>query len=422
MHRQLFCLWWVLAVLLSAAACSQKAATPTVGIYRAVLELPGGEAPFGLEVAKEEGRVILYLANGTERTRVADVQAGEGELRAVFPGYENSLHATLRRDSLKGSVTLIKAGGERQVIPLRAKLGESHRFFKDAPTDNADVAGRWEVEFTSDDGRTSSAVALFEQQHDRVTGTIITPTGDHRFLEGQVHDNEVRLSTFAGGLAYLYKLNVNRRGELAGQYWQGMKVHERLTAKRNADAELPDTESKTHLKSDAAKLDFTFRDIDDHAVSLSDERFRGKVVLVTLGGSWCPNCHDEAMFLAPFYQQNRARGLEIIGLMFERHGDFAKAAQAVRRYRKDLGIEFPTLIAGVSDTDAASQALPMLSGIYGFPTAIFIDRRGAVRKIHTGFTGPATGQAYADYVAEFRRFTDELLAEQASANPPALSP
>ena len=137
----------------------------------------------------------------------------------------------------------------------------------------------------------------------------------------------------------------------------------------------------------------------------------GKVVLVTLGGSWCPNCHDEAMFLASYYRENRERGFEIIALMFERHGEFDKAAAATRRFRDDLGVQYTTLIAGVSDKDDASNRLPTLSGVYGFPTTIFVDKQGKVRKIHTGFTGPATGKHYEEYVREFNDYIDMLVAE-----------
>src|SRR5690606_6902138 len=150
-------------------------------------------------------RHVLYLSNGSERTRVHNVKIVDGELHAVFPGYENSLRATMHRDALDGAITLIKAGGVEQVIAFKAKLGETHRFFRDSSSDNADVAGRWEVVFSDDAGNTSQAVALLEQQHDHVTGTFMTPTGDHRFLDGQVHGDELLLSTFAGGLAYLYK-------------------------------------------------------------------------------------------------------------------------------------------------------------------------------------------------------------------------
>jgi peroxiredoxin len=401
------------AVALIVCGCGAQHREPTLGNYRGALQLPGGEAPFGLEVAKEDELYALYLSNGPERTRVPNVRVADGELLAVFPGYENSLRARIKHDGLDGSVTLIKAGGKEQVIPFRATLGDAWRFHKEPSSDNADVTGRWEATLTNDEGETTKAIAIFEQRHDRVTGTVLTPTGDHRYLEGQVHGDEMQLSTFAGGLAYLYKLKVTGTGDLEGEYWQGLASHESVVAKRNDAATIEGAGRQTTLKDDAKRLDFTFRDVDGQPVSLSDARFRDKVVLVTLGGTWCPNCHDEAMFLAPFYREHRDRGFEIIALMFERHAEFSKAAKAVRAYRNDLGIEFTTLIAGTAD-DEAGKALPALSGIYGYPTTILIDRKGAVRDIHTGFSGPATGAAYDELVAEFREQVNALLNETSS--------
>jgi peroxiredoxin len=411
MHRDVLA---AALLLLTLVGCKSRVTEPTVGTYRAVLQLPGGEAPFGLQLAQEDQRYVIYLMNGGERTRVPNVQVKEGELQAAFPGYENSLRARIQRDSLAGTVTLIKDGGVQQNIPFTATLGQQHRFFTDPQTDNFDVAGRWQLELTNDAGEVTQAVALFEQAHAKVTGTVMTPTGDHRFLEGEVHGDEIWLSTFAGGLAYLYKLKVNASGELQGEYWQGLKSHAKVSARRNADAQL--VELDTQLKSESERFDFTFRDLEGRSVSLSDARFQGKVVLVTLGGSWCPNCHDEAAFLAPIYREYRERGFEIIALMFERHGDFDKAAKAVRNYRSDLGIDFTTLIAGIADTEDASAKLPALKQVYAYPTTVFVDRAGKVRKIHTGFTGPATGQHYTDYVREFRALVDELLAESRPAN------
>jgi thiol-disulfide isomerase/thioredoxin len=375
-----------------------------------VLELPGGDAPFGLDIALEDEKTILYLNNGTERTRVASVNVKDGELSAVFPGYENTLRAKMSRDALEGNVTLIKAGGVEQVIPFKAKLNETWRFYPQSLTDNADVAGRWEVTLADSEGRTTKAVALLEQSHDRVTGTVMTPTGDHRFLEGQIHGDELQLSTFAGGLAYLYKLRVVD-GALQGDYWQGLKSHEQVAAIRNDDAEVEHIE--TTLKS-ADRFDFTFKDLDGHDVSLNDERFRGKVVVVTLGGTWCPNCHDEAAFLVPYYRQIQSRGFEVIALMFERHGEFEKAAAAVRGFRRDLDIPYTTLIAGVADDEDPERKLPTLSGVYGYPTAIFVDRAGHVRKIHTGYSGPATGKYYDEQIADFKALVEQLLEEPAT--------
>lgn len=393
------------------AGCAGPANEPSVGTYRATLALPGGEAPFGLEVARESDRFVLYLVNDSERTRVDNVQIADRELRAVFPGYENTLRAKLYRDRLEGDVTLIKAGGKEQVIPFVAKRNENYRFYRDTLSDNADVAGTWEVHLTNGEGKVTAAVAIFKQQHDRITGTVMTPTGDHRFLEGQVRGDEAQLATFAGGLAYLYKLKVTSSGEIEGDMWQGLASHSTVRAKRNDNASLDSAGLNTQLKDDVQRFDFTFRDIDGNEVSLHDEKFRGKVVVVSLGGSWCPNCHDEAMFLAPFYKEYRSKGVEIIALMFERHGEFEKAVQAVRGYRKDLGIEFTTLIAGLSETDDATKALPTLTGVYGFPTTLVIDRKGVVRDTHVGFSGPATGRHYDEYVTQFKGLIEQLLAE-----------
>jgi thiol-disulfide isomerase/thioredoxin len=401
----------LVSIVIAIAACNPRVDTPSIGTYRAVLRLPGGDTPFALDVAQEQQQYVLYLINGTERTRVSNVKIANGEIAAVFPGYENSLRAAIHRDSLEGNVTLIKAGGKEQVIPFQAKLGQTYRFYAQPATDNADVGGTWDATFTNDKGETSKAILLLDQQHDRVTGSVMTPTGDHRFLEGQMRGDELQLSTFAGGLAYLYKLKVGAQGTLEGEYWQGLASHEKVTAQRNDTATLEGAGKQTTVRDDKQPFAFTFPDVDGKPVSLSDPAFRGKVVLVTLGGTWCPNCHDEAQFLMPFYREHRTQGFEVIALMFERHGEFAKAARAVQGYRQDLGIEFPTLIAGLSETDEASKALPMLSGIYGYPTAILVDRNGVVRDIHTGFAGPATGRHHEKYVKEFTEEVERLLAE-----------
>lgn len=405
------------ALVIAAAlpACTKAPSEPQVGHYRAVLELPGGEAPFGLEVTQENERYVLYLTNGEERTRVDNVQWANGELAATFPGYENSLRARVTKEGLEGEVTLIKARGKEQVIPFAATLGERYRFYAEPSSDNADIAGRWAITFTDDEGEQSIAVGLFEQEHDRITGTVMTPTGDHRFLEGQVRGDEVKLSTFAGGLAYLYHLKVTSDGNLEGEYWQGLAWHEKVAAQRDENATLEGSGRKTEMKQDAP-LEFTFRDTEGNEVSLSDERFRDKVVLVTVGGTWCPNCHDEARFLVPFYDEYREKGFEIVALMFERHGDFEKASAAVRNYRRDLRIDFPTLVAGVAEADDVNNKLPMLSGIYGYPTAILLDREHRVRDIHTGFSGPATGRHYEEYVEEFTAKVESLLAETGAAS------
>lgn len=407
----------LLCAALALAGCARSRELQA-GSYRAVLTLPGGELPFGLEVALEPRGPVLILVNGTERIRVEEVEVADGRLTARMPGFESVLTARVAGQRLRGEVTLVRPGGERVELPFAATLGETWRFHAAPLTDNADVAGRWAVEFTDDDGRTGSGVAEFEQTHQEVRGTFLTPTGDHRYLAGEVYGDELALSRFDGAGAYLYRARIDDGGALVGEYWSGRTGHRRFRAERDADATLDPSPVRTELREPGVELAFSFPDLDGRPVSLADPAFDGKVVIVTLAGSWCPNCHDEAAFLAPLHRRYRAQGLEVVSLMFEYHGGFAEAAAATRRFRERYDIEYATLIAGVSDKDEASQALPQLTGVHAFPTTIFLDRGGRVRKIHAGFSGPATGAHYDRLTAEFTALVEQLLAEPAASATP----
>ena len=412
------CTFSVLAAsALAVAACHrdpppiQPATGVRMGTYRAVLTLPSGELPFGLELTRDGEHAVGYLLNGPERVKLDEVALTGAHLIIRMPGYENTLTADAQGTSLVGEVVLAKSGAKQQRIPLHADLGPTYRFFEAPGPVNVDVSGRWAVKFTDEDGKSELAVGEFTQSADVVRGTFLAETGDHRYLEGQVKDGALWLSTFDGAHAFLYQAKLQSDGDLAGDFWVGTAHHERWTGTRDANARLPDAYSLAAMRSGATRFDFSFPDLAGNPVSSKDAAFRGKVMIVVLAGSWCPNCHDEAAFLAPLYRAYRAKGVEIVSLMFEHFGDFPRAAEAVRRFRDHYGIEYATLIAGISDKDEAAKKLPMLNRVYGFPTTIFIDRKGAVRKIHTGFSGPATGEHYTELVDEVKANLDKLIAE-----------
>jgi len=390
---------------------SESTALLTPGMYRAVLELPAGELPFGLEIEPEGAATVGYLVNGKERVRLNEVTVSGAHLEIRMPGYENRLVADAKDGRLLGEVVLSKAGGNQQHIRLRAQFGQAYRFFEKAGSHPTDVSGRWAVTFTGDDGKPEAAVGEFTQSGDAVTGTFLAETGDHRFLAGQMQGDELYLSTFDGAHAFLYKAKVNSDGALAGDFWVGTAHHEHWVGKRDPNAALPDVYSLTSMRAGARHFDFAFPDLDGNTVTSKDPAFQGKVLLVALAGSWCPNCHDEAAFLEPLYREYRGRGVEIVSLMFEHFGDFPHAAAATSRFRQHYAIEYTTLIAGISDKDEAAKKLPMLERVYAFPTTIFVDRRGNVRKIHTGFSGPATGDHYTQFEHEVKATLDQLLAE-----------
>lgn len=232
-----------LALLLAAATllagCGWRSRDLQPGAWRGVLELPGGELPFEMDVAQEDSKFVLILVNGEDRVRVTEVTVETGRLSAVLPGHDSTLTANISGDEMEGEVKLRLAGGDLQSLPFRAEHGQAWRFFEQPLTDNADVSGRWAVTFTDDAGKTTPAVAEFTQSFGLVAGTVRTPTGDHRFLAGEIRDDELYLSRFDGTSADLYRAKLNERGELVGEYWSGRAGPRRFVAVRDPDAAAP---------------------------------------------------------------------------------------------------------------------------------------------------------------------------------------
>jgi thiol-disulfide isomerase/thioredoxin len=404
---------WLLACAapgLAPIAAAAPAGVP-LGRYRVVLTLPAGELPFGLELKREGASTVGYLLNARERIRMTEVSISGSHLEIQMPGFMNRIIADAGDGQLHGELERGRPDAQLQHIPLNATLGERYRFFPAPAAAVANVTGRWAVLFVdSADGSKEKGVGEFSQQGDHVTGTFLAETGDHRYLEGQVRGDELFLSTFDGAHVFLYRAKLTGPGILQGDFWSGLTGHEVWTGIRDARAALPDAYSMTHMKDPAQRFSVTFRDQTGKTVSTDDPKFRGKVLIVTLAGSWCPNCHDEAAFLEPFYREYRARGVEVVSLMFEYFGDFPQAAAATVRFRQHYGIDYTTLIAGISNKEDAAAKLPMLDRVLAYPTTVFIDRSGHVQKIHTGFSGPGTGEHYTALVREFRTEVDHLLA------------
>ncbi len=240
---------------------------------------------------------------------------------------------------------------------------------------------------------------------------MISNTGDYGHFAGSVRGDSFALAHFDG--SFVYMVTGALRGDtLRGVFHAGLRTQTPWLAVRSSGA--PHLAAPTAITSadTTAPFRFAFPDLDGRVVTERDERFRGKVVLVDIFGSWCPTCHDEAPELQRLYRRFRGRGLEIVGLAYEVTGDSALDGRQVRRYRDKFGISYPLLLAGINDVEAASATLPQLRGFTSFPTTVFLGRTGRVRRVHAGFYGPATGAQHQRLVEEFAREIERLLAER----------
>jgi thiol-disulfide isomerase/thioredoxin len=403
------------AIFLSFAGFTGFAAGPVLpnGQWRAVLERRDGHSiVFNFESKDSAGKKVLYIRNAGERLLVDDIRYEGDSVLIRLPFFESQLHAVITEKGNLRGVWLKRGADNYQVVPFEAYYNSTERFVSGGKASKA-VGGRWRAVFRGRRGDDSSVrVGEFVQQGDVVTGTFLDPTGDFRYLEGVMDGDSLRLSCFDGGHAYYFTARVEEDGKLTGgEYYSGAVGYETWTAVKDDAAALPDEFALTTWDKHAGPLSFTFKDLEGRTVSLSDKRFKGKVVLIQIMGSWCPNCMDETQFLSTFYNEYHAKGVEIIGLAYERTTDFARSQGALRGFQQRFQVKYPMLISGVAvgDPKRAEKTLPQLDKIVGFPTTIFLDKTGKISKVHTGFSGPGTGAHYEDQKKEIYQTVDELL-------------
>ncbi len=397
-------------VLLSCSTDKESINTLKTGIWRATVEIQGQELPFNFDLVKDNnGGYDVYIINASERLLLDEITIKDDSVDIALHVFDANIKAEISGDSLIG--TFIKNYDRRADVPFLAVYGQPYRFKKSQFSDEIpDFSGKYEVTFTTKDD-TTLAVGIFNQVKDSVTGTFLTETGDYRYLQGNVSDGMLKLSTFDGNHTYLFTASKRADGTLSGEYYSGKTYMALWNATKNEKAALSDPESLTYLKPGYEKIEFTFPDVNGKPVSLADDKYKNKVVILQLFGTWCPNCMDETKFLAPWYRDNHDRGIEIIGLAYERKPEFDYASARVKKMIDKFDVPYDFVIAGTNNKEAAAKTLPQLNKVVAFPTTIFIGKDGKVKKIHTGFSGPGTGEYYDQFIQHFNETVNELLSE-----------
>jgi len=399
----------LLVTLLFLAGCSKPQLQ--TGIWRGALKtVSGNEIPFIFEIIDTAGKKQMTIFNGSERFKVTDVNVNGDSVAIKMPLFESEFKLKLSEGALSGKWIKHLADSDA-VLDFNAAYKVDQRF-KTTQKPVSNVSGRWATTFGDGEDK-DFAVGEFKQAGEKLTGTFLTTTGDYRFLEGVVNGDSLYLSCFDGGHAYLFKAKIKGDSITAGKFYSGKSGQDVWTAVKDENAKLPDAYSLTALKPGFKKLAFTFNDINGNKVSLDDERFKNKVVIVQIMGSWCPNCMDETAYLVNYYKKYQPKGVEIVGLAYERTTNFARSQKALQQLKDRFNITYPILITGYTPAKGeAAKSLPMMEKVLGFPTTIIIDKKGDVRKIHTGFSGPGTGEHYIEFITEFEKLTDDLLAEK----------
>ncbi|RYY55036.1 MAG: TlpA family protein disulfide reductase [Chitinophagaceae bacterium] len=407
MNKRPFCQLAGIFVLtifsITARAGDHRPFTP-FGKWRGLFQLKDStQVPFNFEITgRSQADVKIFFLNAEEKFDGGRVTWNDDSLFIHIDQFDNELVFAI--NGKKATGVLRRQDNSGNSTPVTAEQGITRRFTVPDVKAVGKLEGTYDVRFSTGKGEDEKAVGLFTQKGNQLKATFLRITGDSRYLEGTVSGNRFYLSSFIGSSPVYYTGTLSADGSFSGS--RGSLAYKGVP---DENASLPDAYKLTYLKDGYSTLDFTFPNLDGKPVSLKDEKYKNKVVVVTIGGTWCPNCIDEAAFLAPWYKKNRQRGVEIIALHYERTLDTAYVNKMIRRFNNRFGIEYDELFAGVADKQNVAASLPALNTFLSFPTTIFIDRQGKVAKIHTGYTGPATGKYYDEFVREFNADIDGLL-------------
>jgi peroxiredoxin len=432
MKRKRSALWALSLLALSSAALAAGGAKfPAEGVWRGEFNVDGDPIPFNFEVkGKDAQHAEFTLLNGARRDLFQVERVSADTLSVPMNTYDAALlirivdgkHVTGEYQDL-----VPNRKGARN-LQFTAEHGKSWRFVEPARNvePEGDLTGKWAVQqadksFIVVGGRQETntqeinnrrgQVALLKQEGNRVTGVFMTAVGDSRELEGTIQGNKFWLSHFSGPSPRLIKGTIDEEGNIQGASGSGIYNVVKFEGHKDANAELPDPYQLTFLKDGRRSIDFTFPDLQGKPVSLADDKYKGKVVIVEVIGTWCPNCTDQTRFLAPWFKDNQQRGVEAIAIAFEQEDDFGYFQKTVGKLKTFFDIRYDLVFGGIADKKVATEKLQGVNYMAAFPTTFIIDRRGEVREIYTGFTGTVTGTYYEDYVRKFNGLLDELIAE-----------
>lgn len=392
------------ASVLFAAALGAQSLT---GRWDCTVTVNGNEIPFRMDFSGDGSSVAGNFFNGDERVPSTGGQLQDGSLRLNFDQYASRLEATVTGGGLEG-----RYGRDARWYPFRAHRTSAVPASANAasvPDGVPDISGLWEIPTKSSKGE-SAWHFIVRQKGAEVSAAILRVDGDTGALTGAWRDGKFVLSHFSGARPNL--LVITPAGD--GTLLLVQNGRTSLVALRPASAraqglgEPTDPFHHTGVKDPSAPLNFSFPDLDGRTVSLSDERFRGKVVVVAISGSWCPNCHDEAPFLEELYRQYRAQGLEVVALSFE-EGDQLKSLTRLRAFIRQYGIDYTVLVPG--EPGQLAEKLPQAENLNSWPTTFFLGRDGRVRGVHAGFAGRASGEFYTKTKHEVTELVERLLAE-----------
>ena len=405
--RRLLILVLALAFAAPALTRAQAPAQSLSGLWDAAVVVNGLEIPFRFEISGTGAAISGSFFNGDEKVTSTGGKLENGTLTLNFDHYATQIEAGLVNGRLAGVYN--RATG---YYPFYAKRFTPPAAF---PNEVPEIGGLWTIGAVQSNKGESAWRFIVRQSGAEVTAAILRVDGDTGALSGTFRNGKFIVSHFSGARPLVLELTPQKDGslEILRNRTEKMVAIRDTEAKLKGIPEPTDPSRHSSVKDPTEPFKFSFPDITGKIITNKDERFRNKVIIVGIGGSWCPNCHDEAPFLSELYTKYHDKGLEVVELSFEEAAQQAKGFPRLLAFNKRYGVNYTVLLAG--DQADVAEKVPQIHNLNSFPTTIFVGRDGLVRSVHAGFAGAVSGVFHNSAKEEITANVERLLAESATS-------
>jgi thiol-disulfide isomerase/thioredoxin len=384
------------------ASCQRTQRMPEKSFWTGTLELaPGVDLPFQMNLDFSGLKPSGYFLNGEEKTSIPEIERDGKDVTLKFSEYSAEMRATWDGSGLRGNYSRIRSTGTKS---LKFTASPETEPAPAARVDSTVATGNYQV------GETT--VAKLWSKDGASYGTFIATDGDLGLLVGRAAAGKgLQLNRFNGWQAISIVLGQADDGTLRGKYYAASNDKPQdlvLRPRADLNIQIPERQ-QTAMKDAGAGYAFSGVSLDGQTVRSTDERFKGKALIVDIMGTWCHNCLDEAPLLAQLQREHGKDGLEIVGLAFEISDDPALAKKNLQLFKDRFGITYTLLFCGsLDDENIKKQIRSQVDHFFAYPTTFFLDKNHKVQFVHSGFNGPGTGDGFQAQTREFQEAVGRL--------------
>lgn len=394
----------LLFILTTFISCNHSSSID--GSWNLSIKLQDKELPvlISLKQSRDKKTLSGYLVNGAEKLSLEGTIDSNGLFDVRIAAHYAKLSGQFSEDTLKGS--WIRTNKENYTVPfsgVRSSLKNLYSNYEEKVSP-LNISGRWKLDL----GDKESALGNFTQSGSRVQGSILTKKGDYRYLDGYISENQLFLFGFDGVFSFIFEGVLNKE-QLVAKMFSGKDGLKKLSGVKDADFKLADPLDLTKKTNDKPIV-LNLETIDGELVNLEQGKFKNKIKIIQVFGSWCPNCHDETNFFVRWRAANKSKlnDIEFVAVSFERASSKKEALKNLKRVRSKLGMDYSVIMADFDKSIQVTDILPINKAV-AFPTTLFLNRQNQIEKIHTGFAGQATGEFFKAFKVDFEKTINDLL-------------